>query len=193
MTNQEDLEERLDRLGRAVAPGPSIAEDVLRRIEGPVALRPAARRSRLIVAAAALFLVGIGAGLLLGAVLARRAKTSKAPAVAMRIVSLEGTVLVKHSGAETWEPLAAPSAVRLGDTLQSLANATVSVSLEDGSTITLEPFTTFHVGRCDGGVELGLEHGLLRARLNGRHRPLVITTPHGKRQALGTEFTVSVN
>jgi ferric-dicitrate binding protein FerR (iron transport regulator) len=44
----------------------------------------------------------------------------------------------------------------------------------------------------NGQTQFFLEHGECTANLEGPHGPFFISTPHGRVEALGTEFTVTV-
>jgi hypothetical protein len=44
----------------------------------------------------------------------------------------------------------------------------------------------------NGKTQFHLEHGKLAAALESPHPPFFVSTPHGRVEALGTEFTVNV-
>ena len=50
----------------------------------------------------------------------------------------------------------------------------------------------FVLEKCNGGTLFSLEQGELAAALNSPHPSFVVSTPNGRVEALGTEFTVSV-
>ncbi len=123
---------------------------------------------------------------------ARQANSSPTPEVALAIATLEGTVLVKHPGLELWQPLKTNSTIRLGDTFHCAAKSGVTLKMKDQSTIALTQNSMLVLKLFDGRTQFYLEHGQLAAALNSPHPPFVISTPHGQIQALGTEFTVTV-
>jgi ferric-dicitrate binding protein FerR (iron transport regulator) len=58
------------------------------------------------------------------------------------------------------------------------------VELDQNSTLVLKSF--------NGETQFHLQHGQCRAALESPHPPFVVSTPHGRVEALGTEFTVKV-
>jgi ferric-dicitrate binding protein FerR (iron transport regulator) len=118
--------------------------------------------------------------------------TERAGQVPIRIARLEGTVLVRHRDSDEWEDLNASARVYLGDTFRLDDGAAMALLLQDNSTITLGSNSTLALEAFDGGAEFGLERGAMEAMLNAPRGPFVVTTPHGRIEALGTEFTVSV-
>ncbi len=145
------------------------------------------------IPAAAWILLAVG--FLLGFGLAKTGTTKTATSKAMvpiQVTKLEGTVLVKHQDSDIWEQLRAGSNIYLGDTFYSTAKATVSLEFEDKSTIQLNPNSTLTLKLYNSGTEFYLEHGVAAAALNSPHPPFFISTPQGRIEALGTEFTVTV-
>jgi len=141
--------------------------------------------------------IALAGGLLLGLALSkvsepRLAAPDKALLVPIEIRSLEGTVLVKHSNLQTWEELKSSASVYLGDVFHSAAKSGFVLTFKDGSTMELNPNTTLTLKLYNGGTEFYLEHGVVAAALNNPHPSFVVSTPHGRVEALGTEFTVSV-
>jgi ferric-dicitrate binding protein FerR (iron transport regulator) len=161
---------------------------------GRTTLRPLVSVSRWASVAAG---IALAAGIVLGLGLSRvggprYATADKALQVPIEISSLEGTVLVKHSNLQTWEELKPEAKVYLGDVFHSAAKSDVVLRFEDGSTIALNANSTLSLKLYNGGTEFYLEYGVLAAALNSPHPPFFISTPHGRVEALGTEFTVSV-
>lgn len=112
--------------------------------------------------------------------------------VPISVGRIEGTVLVKHEGAEVWQLLDANSRVHLGDTFHSAAKSTCVLKLEDQSTLDLNQNSMLVLETFNGKIQFRLEHGELDATLESPHPPFFISTPHGRVEALGTEFTVAV-
>ncbi len=139
----------------------------------------------------------LAAGLLLGFVFGRGSiggppTTPLAAEVPICISELEGTVLVKHEGSDMWQPLKIGSTVHLGDTFHPAANSVCRLEFEDKSTLELYQNSMLVLKSHDGETRFYLEHGKLDAVLESPHPPFFISTPHGRVEALGTEFTVTV-
>jgi hypothetical protein len=135
-------------------------------------------------------------GLLLGFGLARVTTAGRIAAIAaqvpIKVTQLEGTVLVKHQNSDLWQRLQPGSKIHLGDTFHSTAKSGVVLELEDKSTIELNHNGMLVLKLYNGGTQFHLEYGKLAATLNSPHPPFVVSTPHGQVEALGTEFTVTV-
>jgi hypothetical protein len=160
----------------------------------PVGNSPALSLGRQAAVAAGIVL---GIGLFLGFVLGRagtgRAVVAPPTAqVPIRVDDLEGTVLVKHKGGDTWRALKVGSNVHLGDTFHSAAKSTCVLRLDAQSTLELNQNSMLVLNVYNGSTEFHLEHGELAAELVSPHPPFFISTPHGRVEALGTEFTVRV-
>ena len=145
-------------------------------------------------AAAGIILV---AGLIIGFAFGRSniVKTNTEPAAAkvpMHITNLQGTILVRHDGADIWQPLTTDSNVYVGDMFHSASNSTFVLNLKDNSTIEVEQNSMLALTSYNGETQFFLEHGRCKASLESPHRPFFISTPHGRVEALGTEFTVTV-
>ena len=144
------------------------------------------------VAASILIMVSLLSGLCLGRfsnVQTWLPLTAKTP---LRITSLQGIVLVKHQGAVLWKKLEPQSNVYVGDTFHSAAKAVFVMEFEDKSTVKLNQNSMLVLKKYNGGTLFSLEQGELAADLNSPHPSFVISTPNGRVEALGTEFTVSV-
>ncbi len=136
-------------------------------------------------------------GLVLGFNWGRRTATEQpkvvgAAKVPIRVAGLEGTVIVRHQGSDVWQEVAPESDVYLGDTFHCAAKSGCVLELQDKSTLELNQNSMLVLELCNGGTELVLEHGQLAADLQSAHGPFFISTPHGRVEALGTEFTVTV-
>lgn len=143
--------------------------------------------------AGALLLVGILIGIALTRIIPVGQESTRPQAhVPVKVTGFEGRVLVKHSESDTWEELAPSSNVYLGDLFQSTGKSSVTLRLADGATVTVNANTALSLDTCDGGIELTLNYGTAKAVVTGTDKPFVITTPQGRIEALGTEFTVSV-
>jgi len=147
-------------------------------------------RVRLAVAAVVLLAVGLIGGFVAG----RRGPAGTALTVTpMQVAGLDGTVLVRHEGSDTWQTLRNDSAVCLGDTFHCARGADLTLRLKDGkSTLELSENSMLALKAYDGETRFFLEHGHCRASLESPHGPFFIETPHGRAEALGTEFTVTV-
>ncbi len=159
-----------------------------------VARAPAALFSKQMAVAASVFLA---VGLLAGFGLARFNADKKiavptAAKVPMKVARLEGTVLVKHQDSDLWFPLMPGSGIYLGDTFHSTAKSAFILELEDKSTIELNQNSMLVLKLYNGGTQFRLEHGKLAVALESPHPPFFVGTPHGRVEALGTEFTVTV-
>jgi len=144
------------------------------------------------VAASILIMVSLLSGFYLGRfsnVQTGLPLTAKTP---LRITSLEGVVLVKHEGAALWGKLEPQSTVYVGDTFHSTAKAVFVMEFEDKSTVKLNQNSMLVLKKYNGGALFNLEQGELAAALNSPHPSFVVSTPNGRVEALGTEFTVSV-
>lgn len=139
----------------------------------------------------------LGIGLFLGFVLGRAGtgRPVAAPPTAqvpIRVDDLEGTVLVKHEGGETWQALKVGSNIHLGDTFHSAAKSACVLRLDATSTLELNQNSMLVLNMYNGRTEFHLEQGELAADLASPHPPFFVSTPHGRVEALGTEFTVRV-
>lgn len=118
--------------------------------------------------------------------------TSLKVEVPISVGSIEGTVLVRHEGTNVWRPLDANSKVHLGDTFHSAAKSSCVLKLDDQSTLDLSQNSMLVLETFNGETQFRLEHGELDASLESPHPPFYISTPNGRVEALGTEFTVTV-
>ena len=162
-------------------------------------LHPACPRGNLVIGArwAVAAVILLAAGLSLGFVLGRQGSAGPAPArlsraVPMRVAELTGTVLVRHQGAEVWHTLTPEAAIHVGDTFHAAAKSGLTLKVADKSTIRIEQNSTLILKSYNGETQFYLEHGQCRADLESPHGPFFISTPHGRVEALGTEFTVTV-
>ncbi len=148
--------------------------------------------SKQMAVAASIFLA---VGLLSGFVLGRFDKdeqVSSAVKVPMKVGRLEGTVLVKHRDSELWHPMLPGSDIYLGDTFHSAPKSVLVLELENQSTLELNQNSMLVLKLYNGKTQFHLEHGKLAAALESPHPPFFVSTPHGRVEALGTEFTVNV-
>ncbi len=159
-----------------------------------VASSPVKLFSKQMAVAASIFLV---VGLLSGFVLARfnAEKLTEVPTatkVPIKVARLEGTVLVKHQDSELWHPMQPGCDIYLGDTFHSAPKSALVLELENQSTLELNKNSMLVLKLYNGGTQFHLEHGKLAASLESPHPPFFVSTPHGRVEALGTEFTVTV-
>jgi ferric-dicitrate binding protein FerR (iron transport regulator) len=141
------------------------------------------------IAAGILLAIGLTLGFAMG-----RASTDKPTGakVPMRVAKLDGTVLVRHEGLNAWQPLKADSTIHLGDTFHSTANSAFVLEMDDKSTIEVNQNSMLVLKLYNGQTQFFLEHGRCTAALESPHPRFFIDTPHGRVEALGTEFTVTV-
>ena len=145
------------------------------------------------VAAAIILAVGLFLGFVLGR--AGTGKPASAPLTAQVPISigdLEGTVLVRHKDSDIWQTLQADSNIYLGDTFHSTAGSAFALKLDDKSTLELNQNSMLILKLYNGETQFFLEHGECTASLESPHGPFFINTPHGRMEAVGTEFTVTV-
>jgi len=145
-------------------------------------------------AAAAIALV---VGLSIGYGLSRtttsgRPEAPSGPVVPLQVADLRGTVLVKSPADNAWNELDRSSSFHVGDVLQASPKSELTLSMKDGSTLVLSANSRLSLEHYNGGIRLNLSAGGMRASLNSPHPPFIVTTPSGQLEALGTEFTVSV-
>ncbi len=115
--------------------------------------------------------------------------TAKVP---MKVAKLEGTVLVKHENSELWQPLSIETDIYVGDTFHSSAKSVLVLEVGNQSTLELNQNSMLVLELYNGGTQFHLEYGKLAAALKSPHPPFFVSTPHGRVEALGTEFTVNV-
>jgi len=159
-----------------------------------VAQAPAVMFSKQMAVAASIFLA---VGLLSGFGLARlnadkQITVPTAAKVPMKVARINGTVLVKHQDSELWYPVGPDSDIYLGDTFHSMAKSAFVLVMEDKSTLELNQNSMLVLKLYNGGTQFHLEHGQLAAALESPHPPFFVSTPHGRVEALGTVFTVTV-
>jgi len=149
--------------------------------------------TRRAIAAAILLGVGLTIGFGLGTATAPEPVEVALPEqVPVRVSHLNGTVLVRHDGFDQWEILQPDARVNLRDTFHSAAKSDFTLELYDGSTLAVNQNSMLELTSYDGETQFFLEHGGCTAVLESPHPPFFIRTPHGQVEALGTEFTVTV-
>ena len=142
------------------------------------------------LAAAACILIGFGLAKI--STISTKQNTSS-PKVPLTAVDITGTVLVKRLDAETWQQLSSDQKVYLGDTFQAAGNSGMTLVFEDGSTMTLRQNTMLQLKEFNGKTDFYLSYGKVHSDLRSPHAPFFISTPHGRAEALGTDFTVTVD
>jgi len=148
---------------------------------------------RAAVAAGIMLALGLLAGFALGrAGLREQALSPVTAQVPIEAAGIEGTVLVRHEGSGLWRALEAGSKIYLGDTFHAAANSRCVLKLAGQSSLELNQNSMLVLKSYDGQTQFHLEHGQLTAALESPHPPFFVSTPHGRVEALGTEFTVSV-
>ena len=147
---------------------------------------------RIAIAASILIVAGLALGFYLGKSTSTQTRTPLTAQTSLRIEKLEGIVLVNHQGAILWEKLEPKSNIYIGDTFHSTAKSAFKLEFQDKSMIKLNQNSMLILKKYNGGTQFYLEHGELTAALESPHPPFVVSTPNGRVEALGTEFTVSV-
>ncbi len=109
------------------------------------------------------------------------------------IQHVEGTVLVKRSNSHVWQPLTIDSAIYSDDQFLSSPGSRVLFAIDEQSHIELKENSMLVLEITPDKTNLHLVHGTLDADLTSPHGPFFVTTPHGRAEALGTEFTVKVD
>ncbi|MHC4535329.1 MAG: FecR domain-containing protein [Planctomycetota bacterium] len=192
--------EHLGRLEKVVKKAFSSATTAKQASESILSKLPATKRgsstvllfSKQMAVAASIFLA---VGLFSGFVLGRFDKDEQVPTAAkvpMKVARLEGTVLVKHRDSELWHPMVASSDIYQGDTFHSAPKSALVLEVGNKSTLELNQNSMLVLKLYNGGTKFHLEHGKLSAALESPHPPFFVSTPHGRVEALGTEFTVNV-
>jgi hypothetical protein len=143
------------------------------------------------IAAVILLIAAVGLGFTAGRFLPST-PSIKAVRTAYQIKSLEGTVLVRHPGSNLWQPITKDTAIYIGDEFLSTPKANVIFTVAKNSTITLNQNSMLVLKTTGDNTELYLANGALDADLESPHGPFFVTTPHGRAEALGTEFTINV-
>jgi len=146
---------------------------------------------RAAIAASVLLAVGLLLGFVMGRVV-RSTGEHLSTQVPISVGKVEGIVLVRHEGAEVWQALEPGLNIHLGDTFHSAAQSACRLELTDKSTIDLNQNSMLVLKMYNGQTQFFLEHGECTASLESSHGPFFISTPHGRVEALGTEFTVKV-
>jgi ferric-dicitrate binding protein FerR (iron transport regulator) len=141
------------------------------------------------IAAGILLAIGLTLGFAMGRASIDKPTGAKVP---MRVAELDGTVLVRHEGLDAWQVLEADTAIHLGDTFHSATKSGFVLEMEDKSRIEVNQNSMLVLKLYNGETQFFLEHGRCTAALESPHPPFFISTPHGRVEALGTEFTVTV-
>ncbi len=141
------------------------------------------------IAAGILLAIGLTLGFAMGRAGIDKPTGAKVP---MRVAELDGTVLVRHEGLDAWQVLDADSTIHLGDTFHSTTKSGFVLEMEDKSRIEVNQNSMLVLKLYNGETQFFLEHGRCTAALESPHPPFFISTPHGRVEALGTEFTVTV-
>jgi hypothetical protein len=192
--------EQLGRLEKIVKVSFSSATTAKQASESIMSKLPETKRgsstvllfSKQTAVAASIFLaIGLFSGFLAGRFDSDKQVTT-ATKVPMKVAQLAGTVLVKHRDSELWHPVAADSDIYLGDTFHSGPKSALVLELENQSTLELNQNSMLVLKLYNGETQFHLECGKLAAALESPHPPFFVSTPHGRVEALGTEFTVNV-
>jgi ferric-dicitrate binding protein FerR (iron transport regulator) len=150
-------------------------------------------RARMAIAAAILLTTGLIAGFTLGrAHPVPPIETAALAEVPMKVADVQGMVLVRHDGSNSWQSLESGDIVYRGDTFHSVAKAEFVLDLGNNSTIKVNPNSMLALVSYGDKTEFSLEQGECTASLESPHGPFFVRTPHGRVEALGTEFTVTV-
>jgi len=206
MMHEQDVEQRLREMGDRLQAQPSLTDEVMRRID-QVEIAPGietrryrlmhSRTSKWAIPVAAAIAISLTAGLFLGSGWSRMTATPRlekpsGDPVPIQVARLKGTVLVKRGLNAAWNELTSASPLYVGDVFQSSPKSEMTLSFKDGSTLVLSANSRLALDHYNGGVRLNLSAGGMKASLNSPHPPFIVSTPSGELEALGTEFTVSV-
>lgn len=134
-------------------------------------------------------------GLFLGFTIGRAGNPARTPLTAQVPISvdkIEGTVLLRHEGSDLWQALKPGSNIYLGDTFHSTAKSAFILRLDEESTLELNQNSMLVLRLYNDETQFFLEYGECTASLESPHGPFFISTPNGRMEALGTEFTVKV-
>ena len=144
------------------------------------------------IAASILIVASLVLSFYLGRVTSTKTTVPLSEKTSLHIASLEGIVLVKHDGFTIWEKLEPQSNIYVGDIFHCAAKSAFNMESQDKSTIKLNQNSMLTLTEYNGKTQFYLEHGEMSADLNSPHPTFVVSTPNGRVEALGTEFTVSV-
>jgi ferric-dicitrate binding protein FerR (iron transport regulator) len=143
------------------------------------------------VAAAVCLVAGFLAGALVVTSDLRLLRMGQSVVKGLRAQNLEGMVLVRHAGSDIWETFETGQKICVGDEFHTGAKAGMLLEMEEGM-VELKENSTLALKVFNGGRQLYLQHGRLRAQLETGHPRFFVHTPQGAVEALGTEFTVKV-
>lgn len=117
------------------------------------------------------------------------------PAAAVVLTSTEGKVLFLKNGAYTWAQVSRGQVLAPGDQLKTASGASAVVGFDDGTTVTLNPSTSFTLQQSNAAAsELKLNVGSLRAWISkSLNRRFSVRTPTAVCSVRGTEFSVNVD
>ncbi|MHC4097652.1 MAG: FecR domain-containing protein [Planctomycetota bacterium] len=141
------------------------------------------------IAAGILLAIGLTLGFAMGRAGIDKPTGAKVP---MRVAELDGKVLVRHEGLDAWQVLKTDSTIHLGDKFYSTTRSAFVLEMDDKSTIEVNQNSMLVLKLYNGETQFFLEYGRCTAALESPHPPFFIRTPHGRVEALGTEFTVTV-
>lgn len=142
-------------------------------------------------AAILLFIFGLFSGLFMADM--EMGVSGQGKPVGVQISSKEGTILIKRAGSDEYAAFDPDAEIYVGDTLQTFARSGCVFQMQDESTIEIKANTSLTFRSFDEKIDLYLDAGQAHADLNSPHKPFFVTTPYGKAEALGTEFTVTVD
>ncbi|MDX6769872.1 MAG: FecR family protein [Elusimicrobiota bacterium] len=117
------------------------------------------------------------------------------PASAVVLTSTDGKVLFLKNGSYTWAQVSRGQVLSAGDQLKTATGATAVVGFDDGTTVTLNPSTSFTLQESNAAAsELKLSVGSLKAWISkSLNRRFMVRTPTAVCSVRGTEFEVGVN
>ena len=141
------------------------------------------------IAAGILLAIGLTLGFTMGRASISKPTGAKVP---MRVSELDGTIFVRHEGLDAWQVLKTDSTIHLGDKFYSTTKSEFVLEMDDKSRIEVNQNSMLVLKLYNGETQFFLEHGRCTAALESPHPPFFISTPHGRVEALGTEFTVTV-
>lgn len=110
----------------------------------------------------------------------------------IQVTELKGTVLVRHQGGNIWHELQSSMSIYPGDEFRSTSQSGMTLQLPGDSRMELATESFLGVIRFADSHEFSLKHGSVKAVLTSPHPAFFVDTPQGRVEALGTEFTITV-
>ena len=115
---------------------------------------------------------------------------SKVENASVALVSdTEGVIILKSQGKETH--LSVNSVIKSGDQIVTDNTSKASVSLSDGTGLSIEESTTLSVNQNNNSWELSLTEGSVKTKVSPQRKAFTMKTPALEVKVLGTQFAVT--